>query len=921
MARECGKKLSARGSPSCTSAATTTGMRVALAALVCVLACMPAVLGAFPKKRTYDSHHYYVAELVQRDPCSAQVTPEHVARALDAELVERVGELEGHWLLRAEKADAIARRSVLAEVPEQDDPVLRRFAAWSDNGHEKRCVGSQCVTMACLSNTVRSLERQKIRMRHKRLAIPEPGSMSDVYPRTSWNAGIPPPPPPLLPLASHHPQEPRAPVPSNRTDSFAKAYGIRDPLFYKQWHILNEQMPGHDLNIEGAWKLASGKGVTVSLIDDGVEYTHPDIAHAFEPAASYDFNDHTELPWPRLFDDTHGTRCAGEIAAAKNDVCGVGVAPDAHIAAVRILSAPISDADEAAALNYGYQISDIYSCSWGPSDSGRSMDGPHGLVAKAMLNGIYNGRKGRGSLFVFAGGNGGGLDDQCNFDGYTNSIYTITIAAVDSSGHRPYYSEMCSAIIASAWSSGKNLSITTSNVRGQSNRTCTSVHGGTSAAAPLVAGVLALALEVRPELTWRDAQHLIIQSSVPVNEQDPDWQRTAAGLMYSHKSGFGVVDATRLVENARKHKLVPPQSWLEMPRQGVNASFAPMQPVNNTMNVTQAMMNEANLASVEHVTVKVWIEHPRRGDVQVSLYGPHGTKSVLASPRRYDNDVHGFPGWTFMTLKHWNESPIGTWTIEVSDHGKLPEPDDRNNASSSSTSRGAFGAWSLTFWGAAKDPKLARPWNFPDGSLEQKLTLPGAPTTTVLGSPPAYASSFPGHASTSRQLMKPTFALPPDHHVDPGETSHVFGSVLPTDRPEADTAFLPGFSGSSSSWIGTVLVLVLFIGLLLLVIFALRYRLLPWARGPYTHLPDDEAMQLDWIRHGSGSSSLPSRDLYNAFALDDDDLDDEDRDADDKDASDREDQDDDDDEVIDTDDDDIPYHDYENDNTNGPADR
>ena len=159
--------------------------------------------------------------------------------------------------------------------------------------------------------------------------------------------------------------------------------------------------------------------------------------------------------------------------------------------------------------------------------------------------------------------------------------------------------------------------------------------------------------------------------------------------------------------------------------------------------------------------------------------------------------------------------------------------------------------------------------------------------------------------------MKPTFALPPDHHVDPGETSHVFGSVLPTDRPEADTAFLPGFSGSSSSWIGTVLVLALFIGLLLLVIFALRYRLLPWARGPYTHLPDDEAMQLDWIRHGSGSSSFPSRDLYNAFALDDDDLDDEDRDADDKDASDREDQD---------DDDDIPYHDNEDDNTNGPAD-
>jgi hypothetical protein len=37
-------------------------------------------------------------------------------------------------------------------------------------------------------------------------------------------------------------------------------------------------------------------------------------------------NDHTELPEPRLADDQHGTRCAGEIAAVKNDVCGVGVA-------------------------------------------------------------------------------------------------------------------------------------------------------------------------------------------------------------------------------------------------------------------------------------------------------------------------------------------------------------------------------------------------------------------------------------------------------------------------------------------------------------------------------------------------------------------------------------------------------------------
>jgi subtilisin family serine protease len=49
-------------------------------------------------------------------------------------------------------------------------------------------------------------------------------------------------------------------------------------------------------------------------------------------AGSYDFNDHTDLPKPRLSDDTHGTRCAGEIAAVKNGVCGVGMAYDAKVA-------------------------------------------------------------------------------------------------------------------------------------------------------------------------------------------------------------------------------------------------------------------------------------------------------------------------------------------------------------------------------------------------------------------------------------------------------------------------------------------------------------------------------------------------------------------------------------------------------------
>lgn len=174
---------------------------------------------------------------------------------------------------------------------------------------------------------------------------------------------------------------------------------------------------------------------------------------------SYDFNDHEKLPTPKKYDDHHGTRCAGQIAAGKNKACGIGIAYQSKVAGVRILSGPISDVDEAAALNYGFQNVSIYSCSWGPPDNGQSMEGPGYLIKKAVVNGINNGRDGKGSIFVFASGNGAANGDQCNFDGYTNSIYSVTVSAVDSKGLHPYYSEPCAANMVVAYSSGSGKHI------------------------------------------------------------------------------------------------------------------------------------------------------------------------------------------------------------------------------------------------------------------------------------------------------------------------------------------------------------------------------------------------------------------------------------------------------------------------------
>lgn len=82
------------------------------------------------------------------------------------------------------------------------------------------------------------------------------------------------------------------------------------------------------------------------------------------------------------------------------------------------------------------------------------MDGPGYLIRKAVMNGINEGRGGKGSIFVFASGNGGRSQDQCNFDGYTNSIYSVTVSSIDYKGLHPSYSEACAANLIVAYSSG-----------------------------------------------------------------------------------------------------------------------------------------------------------------------------------------------------------------------------------------------------------------------------------------------------------------------------------------------------------------------------------------------------------------------------------------------------------------------------------
>lgn len=117
------------------------------------------------------------------------------------------------------------------------------------------------------------------------------------------------------------------------------------------------------------------------------------------------------------------------------------------------------------------------------------------MAREALQRGAEHGRRGLGSIYVWASGNGGKKGDNCNADGYVGSIHTIAFGSVGQNGAFPWYGERCSAMHAVTYSSNSNheQKVATTDIK---NR-CTVQHSGTSAAAPIAAGIIALALEAK----------------------------------------------------------------------------------------------------------------------------------------------------------------------------------------------------------------------------------------------------------------------------------------------------------------------------------------------------------------------------------------------------------------------------------------
>lgn len=449
-----------------------------------------------------------------------------------------------------------------------------------------------------------------------------------------------------------------------------------DPLYPQQWHLHT-----HPFGVDADFcPNITGRGVTIAIVDDGLQHSHPDLRDNYDAAHSYDFNGNTADPTPRDSRDAHGTAAAGvAVASANNGHCGRGVAYSARVVGLRTIAGPVSDATEAEALTHNaIDAVDVYSCSWGPQDTG-DVFGEAGYLVKLALArfvGARRGRFGKGSIYVWAAGNGRDNGDSCAFDEYAGSPYVVPIGAIDHEGKQSWYSEGCAALMAVAPSSGANKGITTIDLvgnAGYSPTECTSTFGGTSSAAPLAAGIIAGILQQRPELTWRDVKHVIAKGSTMVEPTDPDWHRNARGFHHSHKYGFGLLKMPPLMAAARKHQLVPDtQKIIALPEK----MFPHAEGIIPLTYDIEVEGHGDSMTFVEHVMIKINVLHPERGRVVITLTSPEGTVSKLAEPRPRDT-FQNYPlsGWTFTTVRHWGESQInGVWRLSVTD----TKPEEQN---------------------------------------------------------------------------------------------------------------------------------------------------------------------------------------------------------------------------------------------------
>lgn len=479
-----------------------------------------------------------------------------------------------------------------------------------------------------------------------------------------------------------------------------RAFVPNDPYFAPgnpagfpgQWHLVNPARPDLDSNVRGAWNRdLTGAGVIIGIADDGVETAHPDLAPNYLAAESWNFVEQNANPNPARADDNHGTAVAGVAAARGGNGIGVtGAAPLAGIAGLRVPlggGGRLSDfVDVIKFRSFGANRTiKVKNHSYGVSVPFQASDAERDAVAASAA---------AGTIHVWSAGNERGKSkEDANKDPVGASPHVLSIAALASSGIFSDYSCFGANVFITAPSnsrrqgehgqSGAWTGIATTDrssgagynpgppewgVNSFPDRAYTGDFGGTSSSAPLVSGIIALAVQANPSMDVRLTKHLLARTGRKIDPNDASptsdggWRTNAAGFAFNPNYGFGLIDADALSRLAVQYTGVTPLTVVEQPQPvSVNAAVPDNGEISRTFAVTAT-------TPLEEVEVYLDVTHTFRGDLEAYLTSPKGTRARLFMRNGLaDRFNQGSLNWWFVANAFWGENPAGTWTLTVRD--------------------------------------------------------------------------------------------------------------------------------------------------------------------------------------------------------------------------------------------------------------
>ncbi len=508
----------------------------------------------------------------------------------------------------------------------------------------------------------------------------------------------------------------------------AQSQGMDDPLYDTQWHLKNTGqflgIPGEDINVEPVWEKTlkdgltkiRGQGTYIAIVDDDLPFdshsatpqtrAHPDLIANISTQHSVDY-------YPSVIDTSrHATAVAGIAAARGYNNMGVrGVAPEARIYGLNILGIPSGNTSISRntrnlavldAMVRHRTITAVSNNSWGSPSS----FSPSGTTLRAwemaIETGIEEGFHGKGMVYIWAAGNDRCASGICNitnsnYDGFTKHYATVPVCAVGNRGEHASFSQLGANLWVCAPSRGTRLfifpgpprfSIRSPGIVTTSRGTSSGLYAhdiytesfsGTSAATPMVSGVVALMRQVNPSLSWRDVKLILANSARHNDPTDDGWMQGAvkyglssdddsAQYHFNHKYGFGVVDAEKAVELAEGWINLPPAApYTEVRNRNLNLRLTADNPVINSEISVQSDIN-----FIEYVEIPIGFAHPLIQDLSVKLTSPSGTTSNLFIPStdslsgtRFARNLRGI--WSFGSSAHLGEDPSGVWRLRFED--------------------------------------------------------------------------------------------------------------------------------------------------------------------------------------------------------------------------------------------------------------